>query len=71
MSNGMIRLTGLWKNESKQGKPYLKGNLSPAAGLLVMRNEYKKADNDPDYYVYLAQNHGKNDTGETAPTDDF
>ena len=66
--NNMIRLTGLWKNTSKAGKDYLKGNLSPAAGLLVMRNEYKKGDNDPDYFVYLAPNGKRDDgSGEAAP----
>ena len=47
------RLSGLWKNKGKDGKTYLSGNLSGSARLLVMPNEYKKGEKDPDYFAYL------------------
>lgn len=57
--NDKIRISGLWKNQSKNGITYLKGNLSPVASLLIMPNDYKKTDRDPDYFLYMTQNEKK------------
>ena len=46
------RLSGLWKNKGKDGKTYLSGSLG-SARLLVMPNDYKKAERDPDYIAYV------------------
>lgn len=46
------KLTGLWKNRDKNGKTYLSGNLG-LARLLVLPNDFKKGDKDPDYTVLL------------------
>ena len=55
-----VKLTGLWKNQSKNGKSYLAGNLGPMARLLVFPNEFKKAENDPDYQAILVPREKKN-----------
>jgi hypothetical protein len=46
------KLTGLWKNTSKAGKPYLAGNLG-ISRLLILQNDHKEKDTDPDYNLWL------------------
>ena len=46
------RLTGLWKNRDKAGKVYLSGSLG-LARLLVLPNDFKRTEKDPDYNVLL------------------
>lgn len=48
-----IRLTGLWKNTSKDGKPFLSGSLG-GVKVLVFPNEHKKGEKDPDFNLVLA-----------------
>jgi hypothetical protein len=50
----LIRLTGLWRNESKAGDTFLAGSLSPSSKLLILPNGHKQKDSDPDYIAYLA-----------------
>ena len=51
-----IKLTGLWKNTSKNGQVFYAGNLGPAARLLVFKNSFKKGEKEPDLVLYLAPN---------------
>ena len=51
-----VRLTGLWKNESKDGGTYLSGSMSPSSQLLILENKYKDGDNDPDYIAFMTPN---------------
>ena len=60
MNNGMVKLTGLWKN-TKDGKTYLSGSLGTAR-VLVFPNEFKKESTDPDFNLVLAPKEEK-----TAP----
>ena len=60
------RLTGLWKNKDKNGKTYLSGSLG-LARLLVLPNDFKKKDSDPDYTVLLVPAEKKNGKQETTP----
>ena len=55
-----IRISRLSKNHTKDGKPCLKGSLSPVASFLIMLNDFKKGDRDPDYFLYLTQNERQN-----------
>ena len=49
----MIEISGLWKNESKDGKTvYLVGYMGKAK-ILVFKNTYKKAGTEPDYIMYV------------------
>ncbi len=50
--NVRVKLTGLWKNESKAGKTYLAGSLG-SARIMIFPNGYKEKNNDPDYIMYL------------------
>ncbi len=51
----MTKLTGVWRNQDKNGNTYLSGSLSPITNLLIMPNTFKKSgDKAPDYFVYIA-----------------
>lgn len=54
----MIQLTGLWKNEKKDGETYFKGYLGGAT-VLIYKNRYKTASNHPDYVLYLSEGKDK------------
>jgi len=60
------KLTGLWKNTSKAGKDYLSGRLG-AGKLLVIQNEFKKKDSDPDYIAWLAPHKRNGDSPNEKP----
>ena len=68
--NGLIRLGGLWKNESKDGKGYLAGTFG-GARVMVFPNGYKEKENDPDYVICLSQAQSKKDKAEAPKTDSF
>ena len=48
----------LWKQTSKNGKLYLSGSMSRVTRLIVVENEKKKEDDEPDYYAYIVPNRG-------------
>jgi len=54
MDTKMIKLTGLWKNETKNGEAFYSGSLCPGARLLLFKNGFKKGDRDPDLVLYIA-----------------
>lgn len=54
----MLKVTGLWKQKKKSGESFLAGNLG-GARILVMKNQYKKEDNHPDYNVFLVERKAK------------
>lgn len=49
----MIQISGLWLNETKDGKKYMSGYMGEAK-ILIFRNEYKESENQPDYRMYIA-----------------
>jgi len=68
------KLTGLWKNKSKnKGTTYLAGNLGPLARVIILPNDFKKGDNEPDYNMWLVprERNGEakdeNNDGEDVP----
>ena len=69
-----VKLTGLWKNTSKDGKTYLSGSLG-AVRVLVFPNEYKKTEKDPDFNLLLSPKEDKDhkpvDEKPTAPAFPF
>jgi len=56
MSDTKVRLTGLWRNEAENGSTYLLGNISPSSRLLVLENQFKESEGDPDYIAFIAKN---------------
>ena len=51
----MIKLGGLWSNKDKNGKTFLTGKLSPQVKILIFKNEYREAENQPTHVMYLSQ----------------
>ena len=52
--SNLIRLTGLWKSESKSGGNYLSGSISASSKLLILPNQRKEKDSDPDFIAFMA-----------------
>lgn len=52
--NRMIKLTGLWERENKDGEKRLLGTLSPFSRLVVLPNKRKEREEDPDYIAFIA-----------------
>ena len=50
----LIRLTGLWKTKTKAGDTMLSGSFSPSSKLVVLPNNRKQKDSDPDYIAFMA-----------------
>jgi aryl-phospho-beta-D-glucosidase BglC (GH1 family) len=64
-NGGMVRLGGLWKNTTKDGKTYLAGTFG-GARVLIFPNGFKEKDTDPDFVLNLAQNQPKEDKPQAA-----
>lgn len=69
-TSDMVRIGGMWKNETKQGKTYLAGSFG-GARLMVFPNGYKEKDSDPDYVLCISQSQSKKDKAESTQTNDF
>lgn len=51
-----VKLCGLYKQKRKRdGKTYLVGRNSFTSKILVLPNEEKKADNEPDFWVFIVE----------------
>jgi hypothetical protein len=50
----LIRMTGLWKTQTKAGATMLSGSLSPSSKLVILPNSKKQKASDPDYIAFLA-----------------
>ena len=46
------KITGLWKNKSKKNNSYLAGNIG-LARVLVLPNDFKEKETDPDYNMWI------------------
>lgn len=66
-----VKLTGLWKNTSKDGKAYLSGSLG-GVRVLVFPNEYKKGEKDPDFNLFVSpKEKDEAKAAETKTSDSF
>jgi hypothetical protein len=55
----LLRVTGLWENDARDGSQYLSGSVG-ALRILVFKNKYKKKNsNQPDYNLYIAPSEPK------------
>lgn len=70
-----VKIAGLYKQKRKKdGKTYLTGKLNFQSRLLILPNEKKQADNEPDFNVFLVPIEDKpKPTQQVAPIaeDDF
>ena len=70
-NNGLVRLGGLWKNQSNDGKTYLSGTFG-GARVMIFPNGYKEKDSDPDFILNIAQNQPKDKAAAPKQSaDDF
>jgi uncharacterized protein (DUF736 family) len=68
----LMQVGGLWKNTSANGDTYLQGKLGPNVRILIFKNKYKNADNQPDYQIYFAPVERKEGEAESSvESDDF
>ena len=51
----MVKVTGLWENETSRGDKYFSGSIG-GAKVLIFKNGYKDKENQPDYILYFANN---------------
>ncbi len=51
----MIKLTGLWKKDAKDGSTFYQGKLGLGANILIFKNKYHEKDSDPDLVLYIAK----------------
>ena len=58
---GMIKLCGLWKSQTSEGKVYYSGGLSYSTNLLLFPNAYKESPDDkkPDLILYIGKREKK------------
>ena len=61
----MINIGGLWLNESKKGDVYLSGCLN-GARLLILPNNFKKSDKEPDFVMNVLPYRESKTDSETA-----
>jgi hypothetical protein len=69
----MVLLTGLWLNTPKSGRDkYMAGYLGIGGRVLIFKNGKKRAEKDPDYFMYLAPNDRDRDAADAnrRQTDD-
>jgi len=56
----MIKLCGLWKSQTSEGKVYYSGGLSYSTNILLFPNSYKKeGDKNPDLILYIGKREKK------------
>jgi len=52
----LIKVTGLWKSEDRNGNLVLSGNLNGNARVVIFTNTFKESEKEPDYIMYLGKN---------------
>lgn len=52
---GLITLTGLWVQKSRDGRTYMAGRLGVGGKLMIFRNGKKSKKTDPDYYAVVGE----------------
>ena len=60
----MIKLTGLWKKKNDKGQTYLAGSVNGISGVIILPNNYKNTDTDPDFFLFFTQNKKNEDVGK-------
>ena len=56
----LVRVTGMWRNSTRQGDPYYSGTCGPLR-FVMFTNNRAKSDRDPEWTLYLCQAKKKED----------
>ena len=59
----MIEITGLWEKKDKNGNTYFSGTMGNAK-VLVMKNNFKEKETQPDYKMFLVEKEKKEEKKE-------
>jgi uncharacterized protein (DUF736 family) len=68
---------GMWKKESKAGNAYVSiaiedpENPERKLNLVGFKNDKKKGENSPDYFIFFSKDQAKFKKKETKETDSF
>lgn len=54
MKSDIIKITGLWKKRSKKGQEYLTGSFGPFSKVMILKNNDRKTENEPEYFICIA-----------------
>lgn len=65
----MIKVTGLWKKEGKNGVFY-SGALGYGAQVLIFANKFKNSEKDPDLNLFIAPKPEPEPKAKEERTDD-
>ncbi|MBN1892319.1 MAG: hypothetical protein JW780_06010 [Clostridiales bacterium] len=65
----MLKLTGLWEGKDKNANFLLSGKLTFSSKVLVLKNNFKEKDTDPDYFLYVSDI-PKKENGDAEPITD-
>lgn len=58
----LVEISGLWKNEDKNGNVYLTGYLGSAV-IKIFVNQFKENDKHPDFKMYVTRPKKTEDQG--------
>jgi hypothetical protein len=58
-----VKLTGLWKSKTKDGKPMLSGTINASTRLLILSFDRKCNEKDPDYFAFVVPNEKREQAG--------
>lgn len=63
----LVKIAALWNGITKNDEPFLSGYLG-GAKLLIFKNKFKEAENQPDWIAYVANKQPKEqqDVADTA-----
>jgi len=60
----LIRVTGLWKTKTKQaGKTMLSGQMGGECRVIILPNDRKQNEREPDYVLFFAPSEGQGQGG--------
>ena len=67
----MKKICGLWIRETKDGRKYFGGDVL-GFPILVFKNDHRKSDRDPEYWLYIAEprQQGSQHNGDAPPQQD-
>ena len=52
----LVKVTGLWKSEDRNGNMVLSGSLSGTARVLILVNQYKaEQERGPDFNMFITK----------------
>jgi hypothetical protein len=51
----MLKLAALWLKENEKNGKFFVGSINETTSVFIFKNKNKKADNHPDYEIFIAE----------------